>query len=158
MVLTLKAKEGLEDDNPYEVGQSGLIGNHATKIAFDGCDVLVLVGTDFPYKDFLPTGKTVVQLDVRGTHIGRRTPVDHPLVGDARLGLTALLPLLDAKTDRSLLDKARSSYDDWRERQQHFVDPDYDNKPVGLLRRKVDNASDRVRPELLAGIVDRHAA
>ncbi|GCD88417.1 thiamine pyrophosphate-dependent enzyme [Nocardioides sp. LS1] len=158
MVLTLKAKEGLEHDNPFEVGQSGLIGNHASKIAFDGCDVLVLVGTDFPYKDFLPTGKVVVQLDVRGTHIGRRTPVDHPLVGDARLGLAALLPLLDARTDRTLLDKARSSYDDWRERQQHFVDPDYDQKPVGLLRRKVDNASDRVRPELLAGIVDRHAA
>ena len=54
MVLTLKAKEGLEEDNPFEVGQSGLIGNPATKVAFDGCDVLLLVGTDFPYKDFLP--------------------------------------------------------------------------------------------------------
>ena len=104
MVLTLKAKEGLEDDNPYEVGQSGLIGNHATKIAFDGCDALFLVGTDFPYKDFLPSGKTVVQLDLRGTHIGRRTPVDHPLVGDAKLGLEAMLPLLEAKEDRGLLE------------------------------------------------------
>lgn len=158
MVLTLKAKEGLEDDNPYEVGQSGLIGNHATKIAFDGCDALFLVGTDFPYKDFLPSGKTVVQLDLRGTHIGRRTPVDHPLVGDAKLGLEAMLPLLEAKEDRGLLEKARSSYDGWRERQQHFADPDYERKPVGLLRRKVDNPDDRVRPELLAAMIDRHAA
>ena len=157
MVLSLKAKEGLEDDNPYEVGQSGLIGNRATKIAFDDCDVLFLVGTDFPYKDFLPSGKTVVQLDVRGTHIGRRTPVDHPLVGDARLGLEALLPLLEAKDDDGLLDKARKSYRGWQERQQHFVDPDYDRKPVGLLRRKVDNPDARIRPELLAAMVDRYA-
>jgi len=158
MVLTLKAKEGLERDNPYEVGQSGLIGNHATKIAFDGCDALVLVGTDFPYKAFLPTGKTVVQLDLRGAHIGRRTPVDHGLVGDARLGLEALLPLLEPKEDTKLLDKARSSYDGWLGRQQHFADPDYERKPVGLLRRKVDNPEKRVRPELLAAMIDRHAA
>ena len=158
MVLTLKAKEGLEADNPYEVGQSGLIGNHATKIAFDECDALVMVGTDFPYKAFLPTGKTVVQLDLRGTHIGRRTPVDHPLVGDAKAGLEELLPLLEPKQDTKLLDKARSSYDGWRERQQHFADPDYERKPVGLLRRKVDNPEDRVRPELLAAMIDRHAA
>jgi len=158
MVLTLKAKEGLERDNPYEVGQSGLIGNHATKIALDGCDALVLVGTDFPYKAFLPTGKTVVQLDLRGAHIGRRTPVDHGLVGDARLGLEALLPLLEPKEDTKLLDKARSSYDGWLGRQQHFADPDYERKPVGLLRRKVDNPEKRVRPELLAAMIDRHAA
>ena len=92
MVLTLKAKEGFDDDNPYEVGQSGLIGNHATAIAFEGCETLVLLGTDFPYRNFLPTGKTVVQLDLRGTHIGRRTPVTHSLVGDSRLGSAGAAP------------------------------------------------------------------
>jgi pyruvate dehydrogenase (quinone) len=84
--------------------------------------------------------------------------VDHPLVGDAKLGLEAMLPLLEAKEDRGLLEKARSSYAGWRERQQHFADPDYERKPVGLLRRKVDNPDDRVRPELLAAMIDRHAA
>ena len=158
MVLTLKAKEGLEEGNPYEVGQSGLIGNRATKVAFDGCDLLFLVGTDFPYKDFLPDGKTVVQLDVRGAHIGRRTPVDHPLVGDSRLGLQALLPMLEAKDDRALLDESRSTYQEWREHQQRYVDPAYDRKPAGLLRRKIDNPDARVRPELLAAMVDRYAA
>ena len=59
--------------------------------------MLFLVGTDFPYRDFLPSGKTVIQLDVRGSHIGRRTPVDHALVGDAPLTLQALLPLLEPK-------------------------------------------------------------
>ena len=100
MVLTLKAKEGLEHDNDHEIGQSGLIGNHATAKAFEGCDVLFLVGTDFPYRDFLPSGKQVIQLDVRGQHIGRRTPVDVAMVGDAALGLQALLPLLEQRSDR----------------------------------------------------------
>ena len=157
MVLTLKAKEGLESDNEFEIGQSGLIGNPATKVAFDGCDALFLVGTDFPYREFLPAGKTAVQLDIRGGHIGRRTPVDHALVGDSKLGLQALLPLLEPKEDRSLLEKSRTTYDDWREGQQRFTDPDYEHKPAGLLRRKIDNPDSRIRPELVAAAIDRHA-
>jgi pyruvate dehydrogenase (quinone) len=157
MVVTLKAKDGFDDDNPYDVGQSGLIGNHATAIAFSECDTLVMVGTDFPYRDFLPTGKTVVQLDVRGAHIGRRTPVDHALVGDARAGLAALLPLLDAKPDTSHLEKCRSSYHRWQKRQLELADPAYESKPKGLLRRKVDNPEHRIRPELVAATVDRLA-
>jgi pyruvate dehydrogenase (quinone) len=158
MVLTLKAKEGFDDDNPYEVGQSGLIGNHATKVAFDDCDTLVMIGTDFPYREFLPKGKTVVQLDLRGAHIGRRTPVTHPLVGDARLGLTALLPMIEARTDTDLLEEARSSYHRWQRRQLELADPAYESKPKGLLRKKVDNPESRIRPELVAATVDRLAA
>lgn len=157
MVLSLKAKDGLERDNRYQIGQSGLLGNHATKIAFDGCEVLFLLGTDFPYRDFLPTGKTVVQLDLRGEHIGRRTPVDHAIEGDAVAGLDALLPLLAPKSDTSLLEKSRSSYADWRKRQHAFTDPSYERRPVGLLRRKVDNPEGRIRPEVLASAIDRHA-
>ena len=158
MVLTLKAKEGLEHDNAYEVGQSGLLGNHATTKAFEGCDVLFMVGTDFPYREFLPTGKTVIQLDARGSHIGRRTHVDLPLVGDAGLGLQALLPLLEQKADTSHLDDARHTYAKWQERQQQYLDPAYDRKPKGLLRRKVDNPESLIRPELLAASIDQHAA
>jgi pyruvate dehydrogenase (quinone) len=158
MVLTLKAKEGLERDNDYEIGQSGLIGNHATAKAFEECDALFLVGTDFPYRDFLPTGKKVIQLDLRGAHVGRRTPVDLALVGDAGLGLQALLPLLEQKPDRDHLDSARKSYRKWRERQNQFADPAYDRKPKGLLRRKVDNPDSRIRPELLAAEIDRQAS
>ncbi|MGZ4444646.1 MAG: thiamine pyrophosphate-dependent enzyme [Nocardioidaceae bacterium] len=158
MVLSLKAKEGFDDGNDFEIGQSGLIGNPATKVAFDDCDVLFLLGTDFPYRAFYPQGKTVIQLDLRGAHIGRRTTVDHALVGDTRLGLLQLLPLLEAKPDRGHLEKTRGEYDAWRQRQQHLTDPDYDHKPKGLLRRKVDNPESRIRPELLAAAVDRHAA
>jgi pyruvate dehydrogenase (quinone) len=158
MVLTLKAKEGFDDHNDFEIGQSGLIGNQSTKVAFDGCDVLMLLGTDFPYRDFFPSGKTVVQLDLRGQHIGRRTPVDHALVGDTRLGLQQLLPLLEAKTDRGHLEHAREEYAAWRERQAHLTDPAYDQKPKGLLRRTVENPDRLIRPELLAAAVERHAA
>lgn len=158
VVLTLKAKEGFEEQVPQEVGQSGLLGNHASKVAFDGCDALFLVGTDFPYREFLPAGKTVVQLDLRGEHIGRRVAVDHGLVGHARPTLAQLLPLLHQKTDTSHLDKARASYSAWRKRQQQFTDPKFDRKPKGLLRRKVDNPDARIRPELLAAAIDRHAA
>ena len=158
VVLTLKAKEGFEEQLPQEVGQSGLLGNHASKVAFDGCDALFLVGTDFPYREFLPAGKTVVQLDLRGEHIGRRIAVDHALVGHARPTLTQLLPLLQQKTDTGHLEKALKSYAAWRERQQQFTDPKFDQKPKGILRRKVDNPDARIRPELLAAAIDKHAA
>lgn len=87
----------LERDNLFQVGQSGLIGNPAAVKALDDCDLLLMVGTDFPYSDWYPTGKTVVQIDARGAHIGRRTAVELGLVGhavqttwrDRQLALTA---------------------------------------------------------------------
>ena len=158
MVLTLKAKEGFENDNPFEIGQSGLIGNPATAKAFAACDVLFLVGTDFPYREFYPKDTTVVQLDSRGQHIGRRTTVQHALVGDSRLTLADLLPRLERKESRTHLEDARKAYRVWHEHQAHLTDPDYDHKPKGILRRTVDNPDVRIRPELLAAAVDRHAA
>ena len=79
-------------------------------------------------------------------------------MGDAGLGLQALLPLLEQKSDREHLDDARSTYAKWQERQAAFTDPAYDAKPKGLLRRKVDNPDSLIRPELLAAALDRHAA
>ena len=83
MVLTLKAKDGLEHDNPYQVGQSGLIGNPAAHLALHKADTLFLVGTDFPYRDWLPHDKKAVQLDSWPEHIGRRVTVATALVGEA---------------------------------------------------------------------------
>ncbi|GIL35226.1 thiamine pyrophosphate-dependent enzyme [Phycicoccus sp. DTK01] len=158
MVLTLKAKEGLERDNPYEVGQSGLIGNPAAAHAMDSCDVLVLIGSDFPYRDWYPSGKTVVQLDVRGSHIGRRVPVDLALVGDAAGTLRALLPRLTPRTDRGHLDAARREYEQWHERQRSLLDPGHDRRLLGRVRAVFDNPDTRIRPEAVADAVDRHAA
>lgn len=158
MVLTLKAKEGFEDDNPFEIGQSGLIGNPATAEAFEACDVLLMVGTDFPYKEFYPEGKTVIQIDIRPRHIGRRTQVTHQLVGDSSRTVTALLELVAQKEDDAHLRAARETFQKWGERQSRLADPDYERKPQGLLRRKIDNPDQRIRPEVLAAALERHAA
>jgi pyruvate dehydrogenase (quinone) len=158
MVLTLKAKEGLERDNPFQVGQNGLIGNPAAAKAFEDCDLLLMVGTDFPYRDWYPTGKTVIQIDSRAEHIGRRTGVDLGLVGHAQPTLSALLPLLEGSRDRSHLESVKDDYDDWAARQQELADPKFEAKPVGLLRRRLDNPEHRIRPELLATSLDRQAS
>ncbi len=156
IVVSMKAKEDF-DDSEFEIGQSGLIGNVATAEAFAACDVLFLVGTDFPYRNFYPEGKTVIQLDLRGRHIGRRTPVQHALVGDTGLTLDALLPLLKKKRKRTHLKAARKTYQTWQTLQSHLTDPSYDHKVRGILRRKVDNPDVLIRPELLAERVNAHA-
>ena len=161
IVLTLKAKEGLEHDNPFQVGQSGLIGNPAASKAFDDCDLLLMVGTDFPYTDWYPTGKTVVQIDTRGAHIGRRTTVHAGLVGHAQPTLRALQELVAAKTDDTAgkhLQSARESFESWRTRQARLTDPQHDKRFLGRLRSKGDNPDRRIRPEALAMAIDRHAA
>ena len=157
MVLSLRAKERLEKDNPYQVGQSGLIGNPASTVAFDGGDLLLMIGTDFPYRDWYPEGKTVVQLDARPEHIGRRTQVDLGLVGHAAPTLRALLPRLAAAKDDSHLGRSREAYETWTKRQASLTDPDYDKSLIGRVREKFDNADERIRPEALAQAVDRHA-
>ena len=174
IVLTIKAKAVLEDDNPYEVGQSGLIGNPASKTAFDGADLLLMVGTDFPYPDWLPQGTTTIQLDTRGDHIGRRTRVDVGLVADAGVGLRALLDRAAAKLDGSHLEKSREHYLSWQRRQQALVNGQHgQNGPGGqdveksgsltgrvlaAVRKPAEDPSGRIRPERLAAIVDRLAA
>lgn len=159
MVLTIKGKEGFEGDNPFQVGQSGLIGNPAAQQAFDGCDLLLMVGTDFPYREWYPTGKTVIQIDSAGEHIGRRTHVDLGLVGDAGATLAALRPLLGGRSrSREHLDSARAHFERWTARQSQLAEPDHDRKKVGRVRRVFDNPDHLIRPEALAAAADRHAA
>jgi len=159
IVLTLKAKPVLERDNAFQVGQSGLIGNPAAVAALDDCDLLLMVGTDFPYTEWYPTGKTVVQIDARGGHIGRRTAVDLGLVGHAAPTLRALRERLSVKADDTHLRAAVEKYATWHDRQLALTaDPDVDKGVLGKLRERFDNTEDRIRPELLATTVDRYAA
>ncbi|MEU2233823.1 thiamine pyrophosphate-dependent enzyme [Streptomyces vietnamensis] len=158
MVLTLKGKEGFEDDNPYEVGQTGLIGNPAAAHAMDSCDTLIMLGTDFPYRDWYPEDCRVVQIDTREEHLGRRVPVDVGLAGDVGATLRALLPLLAPVTSRSHLDGARERYEDWQEGQDGLADPAHDRRLLGRVRAMFDNREADIRPEALAAAVDRHAA
>lgn len=158
IVLTLKAKEGLERDNPFELGQTGMIGNPPARKALEAAELLLLVGTDFPYVDWYPQGKVVVQIDMRGEHIGRRTQVDVGVVGDARLALSGLLAQVGEKTDRSLLHEHRAAYDDWRAQQRKLADPRHDEHLAGRARSALDNPEHRIRPEALAAAIDAHAA
>jgi pyruvate dehydrogenase (quinone) len=158
MVLTLKAKEGFEGDNPFEVGQTGLIGNPAAAWAMDHAEALVLVGTDFPYRDWYPEGRKVVQIDTVAEHIGRRVPVDVALVADAGPTLRGLLDRLDAREDRSHLDGARERFAAWRKAQRRLAAPDHDRGLVGKVRSALDNREHLVRPEALAAAIDEAAA
>ncbi|WP_035794492.1 thiamine pyrophosphate-dependent enzyme [Kitasatospora mediocidica] len=158
MVLTLKAKEGFEGENPYQVGQTGLIGNPAAAHALDTCDTLIMLGTDFPYRDWYPSDCKVVQIDLQERNLGRRVPVDAGLAGDVGATLRALLPHLDAAEDRSHLESARKRFDDWRTGQQRLADPGHDRHLLGRLRSALDNRSHEIRPEALAAAVDACAS
>jgi len=157
MVLTLKAKERLEKDNPYQVGQSGLIGNPAATHALEGSDVLLLIGTDFPYREWYPEAKAVIQIDSRAEQIGRRTGIDLGLVGHAAPTLDRLLPRVAPKSDRTHLRTSRDRYLAWSRRQSALTDPAHDQGLVGSIRERLSNNGNRIRPELLAQAVNRHA-
>lgn len=158
MVLTLKAKESLESENNYQVGQTGLIGNPAAAAALDEADVVFMIGTDFPYRDWYPSGKTVIQLDMRAEHIGRRTQVSHAMVGHVEPSLKQLLPKLPAGRADKHLASIRKQYERWLERQGRITDPDRDRGLVGKVRSLVENPEEFIRPEAVAAQLDQKAA
>jgi len=110
IVHALRGKEFIEYDNPFDVGMTGLLGLSSGYHAMMGCDVLLIIGSDFPYQQFFPQEATIVQIDVRGEQLGRRTKVDLGLVGDAKATLRALLPKLAQHQDDQHLKIARAHY------------------------------------------------
>jgi len=112
MVHALRGKEHVEWENPYDVGMTGLIGFSSGYYAMLDCDVLLMLGTDFPYRQFYPqeAGVRIAQVDIRAGNIGRRAQVDLGVVGDVEATLTALLPLLEQKRDDTHLARAREHY------------------------------------------------
>src|SRR5215470_3804338 len=112
IVHALKGKEHVEWENPYDVGMTGLIGFSSGYYAMLDCDVLLMLGTGFPYRQFYPQGPGVriAQVDIRAENIGRRVAVDLGIVGDVRTTISALLPLLKQRRDDSHLARAREHY------------------------------------------------
>ncbi|MBM7368330.1 ubiquinone-dependent pyruvate dehydrogenase [Gordonia hydrophobica] len=110
IVHALRGKEHIEYDNPYDVGMTGLLGFSSGYRAIEHCDTLLMVGTDFPYPQFLPSKAYTIQLDVRGSQIGRRCRVDLPLVGSAADTLPLLTALIGPDRDREHLTTARDHY------------------------------------------------
>src|SRR5699024_12093741 len=105
----LGGKMYIQHDNPFDVGMSGLLGYGAAHDAMNEADLLILMGTDFPYADFLPQGEAgdtvVAQIDINGAHIGRRTKVTYPVTGDVAATIANILTHIGEQTDRSFLDK-----------------------------------------------------
>jgi pyruvate dehydrogenase (quinone) len=101
---SLRGKESLQWDNPYDVGMSGLLGYGGCFDACNEADLLLLLGTDFPYVDFLPQ-KNTIQVDLDPARLGRRTPLELGVCGDVKTTIEALLPRLEPKQDRAFLDK-----------------------------------------------------
>jgi pyruvate dehydrogenase (quinone) len=111
MVHAFRGKEHVEWDNPYSVGMTGLIGFSSGYYAMNDCDLLLMLGTDFPYRQFYPEGSAeVVQIDIRPEQIGRRASVTRGFVGDVGATIEAVLPLIEEKQDRRFLDLAISHY------------------------------------------------
>src|SRR5215475_8228435 len=146
MVHAMRGKEHVEWDNPYDVGMTGLIGFSSGYYAMLDCDVLLMLGTDFPYRQFYPKGNGVkiLQVDLRPENIGRRAAVDLAVVGDVGATLQALLPLLRPKQDDTHLQQA----------QRHYakVRKDLDELATGKPGRGL------IHPQQVAKAISDHAA
>ncbi len=115
IVHSLRGKQFVEYANPCDVGMTGLLGFASGYHALQAADLVLMLGTDFPYRQFYPPKATVIQVDVRGEQIGRRTPVTLGVVGDVGATVEALLPLLTGTRDDRHLVSALADYTKSRE-------------------------------------------
>ena len=117
IVKALLGKAAVPDDSPYTTGSIGLLGTRPSQEALESCDTLLMVGTSFPYIEFLPKPGQArgVQIELDPMRVGLRYPVEVGLVGDSRRTLEALLPLLRRHDDRAFLERAQKSMAEWRE-------------------------------------------
>ncbi|AKU15214.1 pyruvate dehydrogenase [Luteipulveratus mongoliensis] len=141
---SLRGKEHIQYDNPLDVGMTGLLGYGAAAAGLDGAELLIMLGTDFPYDQFLPDVRTA-QVDRDATVIGRRTSVDLPIHGDVRPTLQALIPLVEAKKSRKFLEQTLKKHDKLM------------NKAVGAYTKNVEH-KEPIHPEYAASILDGVAA
>ncbi|HCT5225633.1 TPA: pyruvate dehydrogenase, partial [Corynebacterium striatum] len=140
----LGGKMYIQYDNPFDVGMSGLLGYGAAHDATHEADLLILLGTDFPYNDFLPK-ENVAQVDIDGSHIGRRTKIKYPVTGDVAATIENILPHIDEKKDRRFLDKML---------KEHYNKL---NHVVEAYTKKAEKMKP-IHPEFVANIIDEEAA
>lgn len=142
---SFRGKQWLEHDNPYATGMTGLLGYGGTYKAIHDAELLLLLGTDFPFTEFLP-GSSVkkVQIDINPKHLGRRTSVDLALLGDVKSTLAALLPMVNEKNDTRFLEKHLATTQEFEELLNHYVEKGPGIKPI--------------RPEFLAATLSELAS
>ncbi len=144
IVHALRGKEHVEYDNPFDVGLTGLLGFASGYYAMCDCDVLLMLGTDFPYPQFYPERAAVAQVDLRPENLGRRARLDVGCVGDVRETLRALLPLLERKSDSHHLERAVAHYRRTRSALDELARGEPGRKPI--------------HPQYLTRVVDELAA
>jgi pyruvate dehydrogenase (quinone)/pyruvate oxidase len=142
IVKSLSGKAAVPDDHPLVIGGLGLLGTKPSVDAMDGCDTLLMIGTNFPYTTYLPEKARVVQIELEAVRVGNRIPVEVPLIGASGETLRALLPLLERADDRSFLERAQRSMAEWRADLAALETPD--REPI--------------QPQYLARLIDRHAS
>ena len=144
IVHPLRGKEHIEYDNPYDVGMTGLVGFASGYRAMKTCDMLLMLGTDFPYRQFFPTNARVAQIDIRPEALGNRCPLDLGLLGSVVDTLDALIPVLKPKTDAAHLKEALADYREARRDLDALAEP--------------GDASHRIHPQYVTRIVSELAA
>jgi pyruvate dehydrogenase (quinone) len=144
IVHALRGKEFIEYDNPFDVGMTGLLGFSSGYHAMMSCEVLLMIGTDFPYRDFFPKDAIIVQIDLRGEQLGRRTKLDFGFVGDTKTTIQALLPKLKQNQYEGHLKTAREHYRNARKGLDDLATANSGKKPI--------------HPQYVARVLDQLAA
>ena len=143
VAYSFRAKMAVQYDNPNEIGMTGLLGLPSAYQSMHESDLLILIGTDFPYEGFMPNNLKIVQIDSRPERIGRRAKVDMALGGDAKDTLSALLPLIKAKSDDRFLQSQLKTYEKVKKKLQDT--------------KEHKGTQDAIAPEYVAGIIDEIA-
>ncbi|AMN80477.1 ubiquinone-dependent pyruvate dehydrogenase [Pseudomonas azotoformans] len=130
VVHALRGKEHVEWDNPFDVGMTGLIGFSSGYHAMLDCDTLIMLGTDFPYRQFYPTDAKIIQVDRNPQALGRRATLDQGIAADVSETIGALLPRLTRKTDRSFLETSLKHYEKARQGLDDLAQPSKANRPI----------------------------
>jgi len=136
IIKALLGKAAVPDDSPYTTGGIGLLGTRPSQEAIEDCDTLLMVGTSFPYIEFMPKPGQArgVQIELDPKRIGLRYPVEVGLIGDSRNTLRELIPLLQRKQDRKFLQAAQAGMKDWRE----------------LMERRATRTETPMKPQVVA--------
>jgi pyruvate dehydrogenase (quinone) len=121
IAYSYKAKMAIQYDNPYEVGLTGLLGIPSAYHSMHKCDLLVLLGTDFPYTPFIPTKNKIIQIDIKPENLGRRAKLEMGFCGDVKDTLDALAPLVEIKKDEKFLKQQLEFYKEVRKHLQNYV-------------------------------------
>jgi pyruvate dehydrogenase (quinone) len=144
IVHAMRGKEFIEHDNPFSVGMTGLLGFSSGYHAMMNCETLLMIGTDFPYQQFFPKNATIVQIDLRGEQLGRRTKVDFGFVGDTKTTLRGLLPKLEQNRNDHHLNESLEHYRKTRSGLDELATGDSGKKPI--------------HPQYVARVLDQLAA